>query len=126
MIKVLSETEAAKLDSVFETEWNSYAPREHASIVADVKDDELITFVPIEIVGLISGVYVAPNHRGIRGAKSILSVIDFIEQRAKNSGRSFIMARHEDRENHFLGLSERLGFRRYADAVYRTDKFRRD
>lgn len=126
MIKVLPESEAGKLDSIFEQEWNAHAPRDHASIVTDVDDDELISFVPLEIVGLISGVYVAPNHRGVRGAKSILRIIDFIEQRAQNSRRSFIMARHEDRENHFLGLSERLGFRKYADAVYRTDKFRRD
>lgn len=126
MIKVLTEAEAGKLDSIFESEWDAHAPRDHAAVIAETKDDELIAFVPLEDVMLISGVYVAPNHRGMSGAKSILRIIDFIEQRAQNSGRSFIMARHEDRADHFLGLSERLGFRKYADVVYRTDKFRRD
>lgn len=126
MIKVLTETEAARLDSIFETEWGAYAPRANASIVAEVEDDELITFVPLEDVVLISGVYVAPNHRGLRGAKSILKIVDRIQQSAAKSGRSFLIARHADRADHFLGMSERLGFRKYADAVYRTDKFRRD
>lgn len=126
MIKVLSEAEAQKLDSIFEAEWGAYAPRKHASIVAEIDDDELIAFVPLEDVVLISGVYVAPNHRGMRGAKSIMKIVDRIQQSAENSGRSFLIARHEDRADHFLGMSERLGFRRYADAVYRTDRFRRD
>lgn len=126
MIKVLSETEAQKLDSIFESEWDAHAPRKHASIVAEIEDDELIAFVPLEDVVLISGVYVTPNHRGMRGAKSIMKIVDRIQRSAENSGRSFLIARHEDRADHFLGMSKRLGFRRYADAVYRTDRFRRD
>lgn len=126
MIKVLTEAEVRQLDSIFESEWNAYVPCSNASIVAEIDDDELIAFVPLEDVILISGVYVAPNHRGISGAKSILKIVDRIQRSAANSGRSFIMARHSDRADHFLGMSERLGFRKYADAVYRTDKFRRD
>lgn len=126
MIKVLDNREVAQLDSVFREEWDAYAPLDHAQILADVDDEELIAFIPLEDVILLGGAYVAPNHRGTAGARALLRLVNHLKQSAEKSGRSFIMARHEDRAGHFAGLSRKLGFRKYADVTYRTDRFRKD
>lgn len=125
-ITLLHPNDHAKLDSIFETEWQAYAPRDHAHILADVEDGELAAFIPMEDVVLVSGVYVAPNYRGDDGSARILRLVRHLKKSAAESGRSFIMARHGDRAEHFMGFSEALGFYKYADAVYRTDKFRKD
>jgi hypothetical protein len=126
MIKILDAREVAQLDPIFAEEWQAYAPLDHAYILAEVDDEELIAFIPLEDVVLVSAAYVAPNHRGRRGAVALRRIIDHLKKSAANSGRSFIMARHEDRNGHFMGLAEELGFKKYADVVYRTDKFRKD
>ena len=126
MIKVLDKREVSHLDGIFREEWGAYAPVDHAQILAELEDDELISFIPLEDVILLGGAYVAPNHRGIHGARSLLRLVSHLKKSAARSGRTFLMARHEDRADHFAGLSERLGFRKYADVVYRTDIFRKD
>lgn len=126
MIRVLNSREVEQLDPIFKDEWDAYAPLDHADILAEVDDEELIAFIPLEDVILLGGAYVAPNHRGMDGAKALLRLVNHLKKSAEKSGRSFIMARHEDRANHFAGLSEKLGFKKYADVVYRTDIFRKD
>ena len=126
MIKVLDSREVAQLDPIFRDEWDAYAPLDHANILAEVDDEELIAFIPLEDVILLGGAYVAPNCRGAQGTRALLRLVNHLKRSAEKSGRSFIMARHEDRAGHFAGLSERLGFKKYADVVFRTDKYRKD
>jgi hypothetical protein len=126
MIKVLTREEAAKLDSIFKSEWDAHAPLDHAHILAEIEDDELIAFIPLEDVVLIGGAWVAPNHRGNGGQRALFRLVSHLRKSAAKSGRSFIMARHEDRAGHFAGLSEALGFYKYADVTMRTDRFRKD
>lgn len=123
---MLNSREVEQLDPIFREEWDAYAPLDHADILAEIDDEELIAFIPLEDVILLGGAYVAPNHRGTDGAKALLRLVNHLKKSAEKSGRSFIMARHEDRAQHFAGLSERLGFKKYADVVYRTDRFRKD
>lgn len=126
MIRVLNPQEVRQLDPVFKDEWEAYVPLDHALILAEIDDEELVAFIPLEDVILLGGAYVVPNHRGVSGARALLRLVNHLKKSAEKSGRSFLMARHEDRAGHFAGLSERLGFRKYADAVYRTDLYRRD
>jgi hypothetical protein len=126
MIRLLTSSETTQLDSIFKDEWSAYAPIDHAQVLAEIEDEELIAFIPLEDVILLGGAYVAPNHRGVEGARALLRLVNHLKKSAGNSGRSFLMARHEDRADHFAGLSKKLGFKKYADVVYRTDMFRRD
>lgn len=126
LIKILNSREVAHLDAIFQDEWGAYAPLDHAQILAELKDDELIAFISLEDVILLGGAYVAPNHRGVDGARALLRLVNHLKKAGEKSGRSFLMARHDDRAGHFAGLSKRLGFRKCADVVYRTDMFRKD
>lgn len=126
MIRLLNPSEVQQLDHIFREEWDAYVPTEHAEMLAEVDDGELVAFIPLEDVILLGGAYVAPNCRGAQGTRALLRLVNHLKRSAEKSGRSFIMARHEDRAGHFAGLSEKLGFRKFADVVYRTDRFRRD
>lgn len=123
MIRLLEKHEHHQLDPLFEQLWNAYTPIEHASILAEVDDEELIAFVSLEDVILIGGVQVVERHRGERGRLGITRLLNHLKKSAAESGRTFIMGRHDTRMGH---LAHTFGFRKYADAMYRTDRFRKD
>jgi hypothetical protein len=127
MIKILDKAEVEQLIPVLKDEaWERFGRIDHADLLAEMDDEELIAFIPLENVILIPGVYVTQNNRGERGHRAIMRLVNRIRRSARQSGRSFLMTRHEDRADHFAGLSSALGFYKFADVVYRTDRFRRD
>jgi hypothetical protein len=124
-IVLLSPEEAAKLDSIFEAEWGAVVPDpRHAQIVAEVEGDELVGFVTLEEVILVSNAYVSPRHRGTEGVAVIKRLAERVRQSASRSGRSFLMIGHSDRGQRYEHLFRMLGLRKIADALYRKDFFR--
>jgi len=120
LIEVLTSEEAAKLDAIFASEWDAEVPAD-GHILAATNEGELVAFLTLEEVVLASNVYVAPNHRGMSGARALRALIERAHGATSAAGRSVLMVRHANRANHFVGQSRRLGFRKYGDAVFRAD-----
>lgn len=123
MIRLLDKYEHHQLDPFFNQSWNAYAPIEHASILVEEDEGELIAFASLEDVVLIGGIQVVERHRGERGQVAITRLIKRLKKSAAESGRTFIMGRHDTRSGH---LAHAFGFRKCADEMYRTDRFRKD
>lgn len=125
MIEVLDPKEWHKLDAIFATEWNAVLPDPaHAAIIVEKEDDELIGFVTLESVMLVANAYVAPNYRGLRGVRTIKRLTGHIRDRARYSGRAFLMIAHQDRGMRYEHFFRALGLHKLADVVYRCDFFK--
>jgi len=125
MIELLPPDQWHKLESIFETEWAACLPDpEHAMIIAETDDGELVGFVTLESVMLVANVYVAHNHRGLKGVRTIKKLTTHIREKAKHSGRAFLMIAHRDRGLRYEHFFKALGLHKLADVVYRCDFFK--
>ena len=125
MIELLDPKEWYKLEAIFGAEWNACLPDPaHAMIITETEDGELIGFVTLESVMLVANAYVAENHRGLKGVRTIKRLTGHIREKAKHSGRAFLMIGHNDRGPRYENFFKALGLRKLADAVYRCDFFK--
>lgn len=120
MIELLPPHEWPKLESIFETEWQACLPDpDHAMIVVEKEDDELIGFCVIETLVNPHNFYVAPRHRG---NGTIGRLVSYVRDRAKGSGRSFVGIADQPRyEKLFKSLEMRP-----VGTAWRKDFFRFD
>lgn len=115
MIELLDPKEWHKLDAIFESEWNAALPNpDHAAIIVEKDGDELIGFCIIETLVRTGNFYVAPNHRG---NGTVRRLINFVQERAQRSARSFIGFADQPR---YEGLFRSLGMREVGSA-FRKD-----
>lgn len=115
MIELLDPKEWHKLDSIFESEWRACLPHpDHAVIIVEKDGDELIGFCIIETLVRTGNFWVAPNHRG---NGTVRRLINFVQDRAKRSSRSFVGLADEQR---YEGLFKSLGMRPVG-AAFRKD-----
>lgn len=117
MIELLKESEWHKLEPIFEREWNACLPNpDHAAILVETEDDELIGFCVVETLVRPGMFYVAPNHRGNGTVKRL---INRVKEIAAKSKRSFIAIADEPR---FEGLFRSLKMRPVG-MTFRKDFF---
>lgn len=118
MIELLDPKEWHKLDSIFESEFNSAIPdSQHASIIADVEDGELRGFIVVESLVWVGQIYIAPNHRGNGLTRKF---IRHIEDKTRKACRSVITIASEPR---FEKLFQRKKMRKVGCAVYRKEMY---
>ena len=117
MIELLPPEEWHKLESVFEEAWGACLPNpEHAMIVVEMEDEELISLCLLETVVRVGNFYVAPRYRG---NGKIRRLIEYVRERAGRSGRSFVAFADQPR---YEKLFQSLGMRPVGHA-YRKDFF---
>lgn len=106
MIELLPPSEWSKLESIFGSEWGACLPDpDHAAIVVETEDGELIGFCIIETLVRPGNFFVSEKHRGNGTVRRLVS---YVQERARNSGRSFIALADEPRyEKLFKSLQMR-------------------
>jgi GNAT superfamily N-acetyltransferase len=118
MIQLLPPERWHELEAIFADEWGACLPNpEHALIVVETEDDELIGFCILETLVRPGNFYVAPNHRG--KTDTVRRLMGYIATRATRSGRSFVTFADEPR---FERLFQRLHMRPVGTA-WRKDFF---
>lgn len=120
MIQLLPPEEWHKLESIFESEWGGEVclPHpDHAIIIADIEDDELLGFCVLETLVRPGLFYVSPRHRGKNG--TVRKLLSYIVTRASQSGRSFVAFADQERYGKLL---KSMGMKAVGMA-YRKDHF---
>lgn len=117
MIELLPPDQWKHLEPIYEAEWGAATPDPtHGMILTETDDGELVAFVTLESVMLVSNVYIAPNHRGAKGVGALKRMMKHISDKAQGTGRTFVMIGHEDRGGRYAGLFKALGLRRQGEA----------
>lgn len=118
MIELLPPSEWSKLESIFESEWGACLPDpDHAAIIVEREDDELIGFCVIETLVNPHNFFVSEKHRG---NGTVRRLVEFVRERARSSGRSFITIADQPRyEKLFKALEMRP-----VGTAWRKDYFR--
>jgi len=117
VIQLLPPSEWHKLEAIFADSWNAALPNpDHAVIVAETEDDELIGFCVIETLVNPHNFFVSEKHRG---NGTVRRLVEHVRERARESGRSFICIADQPRyEKLFKGLQMRS-----VGQAYRKDFF---
>lgn len=106
MIQLLPPERWPELEAIFADEWDACLPHpDHAAIVVETEDEELIGFCIIETLIRPGNFFVSPRHRG---NGTVRRLIDYVRQRAASSERSFIALADEPR---YEKLFKSLGMR---------------
>lgn len=113
-IELLDPKEWPKLESIFESEWGACLPNpDHAMIVVEVEDDELIGFCILETLVRPGNFFVSPRHRG---NGTVRRLVEYVRDKAARSSRSFVAFADEPRyEKLFRAMGMRevgKGFRK--------------
>lgn len=118
MIELLPPERWRELEAIFADEWGAALPNpDHATILVEVEDDELIGFCILETLVRPGNFYVTPRHRG--KTDTVKRLMGYIGTRARSSERSFIALADEKR---FERLFKSLGMRPVGTA-FRKDFF---
>jgi len=117
MIQLLPPERWPELEAIFADEWQAVLPNpEHAMIVVEVEDEELIQFCIVETLVRPGNFFVSPRHRG---RAKVRRLIEYVREKAQQSGRSFVTFADEPR---FERLFQRLQMRPVGTA-WRKDFF---
>lgn len=116
-IQLLPPERWHELEAIFADEWNAALPNpDHAAIIVETEDEELIGFCILETLVRPGNFYVSPRHRNNGTVRRLLS---YIVTRASQTGRSFIAFADQPRyENLFQSLKMRN-----VGTAYRKDFF---
>lgn len=117
MIELLPPERWPELEAIFADEWGACLPDpNHATILVEVDDGELIGFCILETLVRPGNFFVTPRHRGNGTVKRL---IEYVRDRAAKSGRSFVTFADEPR---FEKLFKQLQMRPIGTA-WRKDFF---